>query len=204
MTVFDYYIRRVWAALPVLLIVSFAAAFLTSAYIVHRGVVYEVHFSYLVSLQERSASSQYQFDGYYALQAIELFTKTLAQWTTLPETIVQAYQLSHENLLSLQAGNLKRTVTAEASAPQLVEVTVRNSDKGRAERLAAGLRQAVEEQVKQYQTQGAPAVRFTVVPTAPWTGTSELPSEIIVPAVFIFMLFAGVNAVILREGLKQL
>ncbi len=52
---------------------------------------YEVNFSYMVSMEQRDESSNFRYDGYYALSATDLFSATLAGVIVSPETIVAAY-----------------------------------------------------------------------------------------------------------------
>ena len=200
----DTYTRYIRQSLLVLLVISLGMGVATYFFLNRQGSSYEVHFSYLVSLEDRASSSQYQFDGYYALQAVELFTKTLASWITTPELIVEAYQQAHVILPGSDSRHLQAGITATQAAPQLVEVTVKNQDRQSAEGLAKALQKTIEERVKVYQQQGTPAVRFIVVPTTPWTGKSQLNILVIVTTVILFTFFIGINIILLWAGLKRL
>lgn len=162
------------------------------------GARWTVHFSYVVSLKEREATNTYRFDGYYALQAIELFTKTLAEWVVAPEIVAQAHQAAG---LPIPSGILK-VIEAEAAAPQLVRVTVWAGGPAEAEQLAAGLQAVVGDLLQRYDTTGVPAVQFQVVTTQWWGAAAGLNRTMVAVATGLLVLFIGVNLVVLRESLR--
>lgn len=164
----------------------------------------EVHFSYVVSLSARDEAAGFKFEGYYGLQAIDLFTTTLAKWITTPEVLVAAYQDAELQLASDDPRQLTRVVRAEKVAPQLVTVTVRGANREATERLADGLQHIMEKNVSAYHDQGVPAVQFSVVPTEPWTGVVRLSVPIVVAATFIFTFLVALNGVLLFESLKNM
>lgn len=181
---------RVGRALPWLLALSVLVALLAAGTVSRFGESWTVHFSYVVSLKEREAATAYRFDGYYALQAIELFTKTLAEWVVAPEMVAQAHRAAG---LPEPTGILK-AIEAEAAAPQLVRVTVRASDRAQAEQLAAGVRAVVAS--------GVPA-EFQVVATEPWATTAGLNKKVVGLATGALVFFVGLNLVVLRESLRN-
>lgn len=200
---FKYYWRVAQSKLPLALLVSVAAAVIAFVIVRQVGPGYQVHWSYLVSLQERDTVNEYRFDGYYALAATDLFAATLAKWTATPETIVAAYEAAGLELPDVDPRGVTRQVQAVKSAPQLVEVTVRHSERETAERLAAGMREVMAENVERYHNQGVPAVAFAAVPTEPWTGTTRLAAPVIVTATFLFTFFIVLNGILLIESLKR-
>lgn len=200
---FSYYWLSVQRALPRLLLFSVAVTFVVWLVVSSVGPTHQVHFSYLVSLSEREAASEFRFDGFYALSATDLFSATLAQWTTTPEVVVAAYDRAGLALPSHDPRVLTRAISATKSAPQLVEVTVKHKDSAAAEQLAQGLRQVMERNIEQYHDQGIPAARFRVVATQPWLGTTTLSVPIITLATFLFVFLLAVNGVLLIESIKR-
>lgn len=202
-SLFTEYLIQLRRRLPVLILISLAMAVCAYAVVNRQGITHEVHFSYLVSLQERSPSSQYQFDGYYALQAIELFTETLSKWVITPEVLVEAYQRAQVPLPGLSQRQLQAGVSAEQAAPQLVHVVIRNQNVEYAKKVAAALDTTIQEKVTLYQEQGTPAVQFKIVATKPWAGKSSLNNVLILVATALGTFFIGLNLVLLWEGLKR-
>lgn len=196
------YWRAAQRQLPGLLLLA-AGASLAAWLVVNRlSPVYEVHFSYLISLSEPERASEYRFDGYYALSATDLFAETLAAWFRAPESVVAAYQSAGLDLPSQDARAVTRSVSAEKKSSQLVAVTVRGSDRQQAVRLADGLKETAERRVEQYHDEGIPTLRWRTVASEPWVSTREISRPVVAGATFVFVLLGALNIVMLRESLR--
>jgi capsular polysaccharide biosynthesis protein len=197
-----------WQALqqkmPVLLVISVGAAIIAYVIVRSLGPSYETHFSYLISLSDRDQTNTYRFDGYYALQATDLFSSTLAEWVQSPEVVVATYRQAGRQLPSDNPQSLRGIITATKAAPQLVQVTVTTKDKDETQKLTQALLTVMERNVAQYHEQGTPAVRFRVVNTEPWLGVSQLSQPVIVSATFVLALFFSTNIFLLWRSLKEM
>jgi capsular polysaccharide biosynthesis protein len=189
--------------LPLFLLISLVAAVVAWVVTSRFEPQHRVHFSYLVSLAQRESPPEYTFDGFYALQATDLFTTTLASWVQTPDFIVEAYKVASLPLPTDDARRLTRTVTARKTAPQLVEVEVRAADAQQAEKLAVGLQEATKRRVAQYQEQGAPALHFNVVATPGWTSATRVAVVVITAGVFALTLALLINAYLLWESVRR-
>lgn len=187
-----------------LLLFSVLAAVVALVIVKRFDPTHEVHFSYLVSLSERDQVSDFRFDGYYALQATDLFAATLARWVSTPEVIVAAYEAAGLPQPSADPRKLARAVRAEKVAPQLVTVTVRSGTREESEKLAAGLRQVMSGNIARYHNEGVPAVAFTVIASEPWSGVVRLSAPVVVTATFLFTFLLGLNGILLIESLKNM
>lgn len=196
--------HEVWEVIKrkllVILLISVAAAVVALVIAKQAAPRYEVHYSYLVSLSSREQVPEYRFDGYYALQATDLFAATLAKWIETPEVVVAAYQAAGLSLPSGDPRAVVRSVRAEKAAAQLVTVTVRASEKETVEKLAAGLQDVMQENIKKYHDVGVPAMAFNVVATQPWTGVIRLSIPVVVTAAFVFTFFIVLNFVLWNEN----
>ncbi len=202
--VYGGYWRAVRGRLPVLLLLSAAAAAAAWAVVSRLGPVHTVHYSYLVSLSEREkVGGEFRFDGYYALSATDLFADTLAAWVETPQAVAAAYGKAGLPLPSTDAGEVAESVSAQKMAPQLVAVAVKHKSKSSAQKLAAGLRQVMDENVELYHSEEAPSLKFKVVTTDSWTGRKQIEQAAVVPSVFIFTLLLGVNAVLLAQAFRS-
>src|SRR3989338_3499521 len=116
--------RALNRALPLICAAGIAAAGL--GYGIARKIPpsYEVHFSYIVALQERDTSPGFRYDGYYALSGTELFSSTLASLIASPEMIVQAYQEAKLPVSTQDPFALTKRVRAQKAASQLVQKTI--------------------------------------------------------------------------------
>jgi len=183
--------------LPVLLVISAAASVVAFVLANASDIKYQAHYSYLVSLSQREAAQEYRFDGFYALQATDLFAATLARWVQTPETIVAAYERAGVALPTKAPRDLTKLMRAEKTAPQLVQVTVEGRDERQARELSRALASVMEENIKRYHDQGIPAVTFGVVATDTWVGYSKISVPIITSATFFFTLFFSLNVLLL-------
>lgn len=200
---YERYWQMIQRRLPYFLLLGLGLAAATFSVAARRGVTFEVHYSHLVSITERERSPDYTFDGYYALQATDLFTATLAGWTGAPEVIVAAYIEAGLPVPDKGARQLRKTVSARQTAPQLVEVTVSADSKKTAERLARGLIAVTDRNVALYHEEGIPALQFSVVTTNPWTAASRPAAAILSGAVFLATVILLINAAILWESVHD-
>jgi len=187
-----------------IILLSLALALVALAVVNRVGPTYQVHFSYLISLSEREMAQEFRFDGFYALQATDLFAATLSEWVQTPEVIVDAYRESGLVLPDRDPKWLTRVVRAEKAAPQLVTVVISHSDAEAAMLLSDGLRRVMERNVARYHDEGIPAVTFRVVATEPWSGVQERSGGVISGATFVFSFLFLINGVLLWESLRKM
>jgi capsular polysaccharide biosynthesis protein len=201
----DYYyywwvLRR---ALPKAVLLSAALALLVYVVSIRIGPSYQVHYSYIVSLSEREPTSDFRYDGYYALSATDLFAATLTSWIKTVETVVRAYEIAGIEMEGSDVRELVKVVSAEKTGPQIVEVKIKHKRKEVAEKLAVGLQAAMSENVESYHREGIPAVRFRVVTTEMWTGERTVATGVVSMGTFVFALLLGMNGVLLVASFKR-
>lgn len=201
-TTYDHYMAALRKSWLVIVLIALIAAFLAGAAATHTGTAYSLHYSYSVSLAERETPPEYTFDGFYALQATDLFSATLARWITAPEIVAAAYEQAGLPQVA-DARVLSRQVRAEKTAPQLVQVTITGKNPNEIRKLAQGMRAVITDNVEQYHDEGIPALRFAVVVTDEWVGERPVATTLVSIATFIAALLLAVNAVLLRESLKM-
>lgn len=198
------YIKVTKKRLPLMLLITVVATLVAYGVASRIQPSHIVHFSYTISLAQRETAPDFRFDGYYALQATDLFAATLAGWMKTPEHVVEAYREAGLPLPSTDARTIVKAVEVTRSGPQLVQVAVKSESKIEAEALASGLRVVIEREVDRYHDKGIPAVAFTVVADTPWTGLQTLPLKTIVSGVFVFVFLFLLNGVLLLESVKRL
>lgn len=197
------YWETVKQQLPRIVGISCGLAVVAWLIVQQQGATHELHFSYLISLSEREAAVEYRFDGYYALQATDLFAETLAELIAAPETIAAAFTAADLLPPAGSARQLTHSVTAERKAPQVVHVTIEQPSQREAQQLAEGVRHVVTKQVEMYHNQGVPALRFRVVATEPWSTVTRVDARVVAAATLLAVFVLGVNLVVLRESLRR-
>ena len=201
---FTVYAKALKKRLPVIVLISVLLAVVSYGIVARVKPRYLVHYSYIVSLSQREPKSDYRFDGFYALQATDLFAATLNSWVQAPEVVVKAYEAAGLVLPSQDAREVAKAVSAQKTGPQIVQVTVSDESKVKAEALAKGLQSVVAENVKTYHDNGVPEVSFTTVADESWTSISRISAQVVVLATFVFSLLFLINAVLLFESVKRL
>lgn len=192
-----YYFSRFRQYIGLIVVISIIGALLAYGLARQVGKQYQVHFSYIVSLSQREPSGEFRFDGYYALQATDLFSQTIAEWISTPEIVVASYKEAKLPLEETDSHTISRIIEAKKTAPQLVEITVKEASAEKAQKLTKGLQTVMNKNIEMYDAEGIPAVRFRIVSTEPWVGSSQLSAPLIASATFIFLLFLGTNIVLL-------
>jgi capsular polysaccharide biosynthesis protein len=199
------YIEALKNSLLIVGVISLAAGILTAAMLNAWGPSFEMHWSYVVSLEEREEVGQeYTFDGYYALQATDLFVASLAKWIITPETVVASYQAAGLKVPTKSARSLARIVKADKTAPQIVQVVVSGKNPEEVRRLAMGVQQVMTQNVARYHSDGIPKLEFRVITTDEWLGQQDIASEIAGLAVAGVVFFLLLNGVLLKESWKQM
>ena len=164
---------------------------------------YEVHFSYMVALQQRDVSSGFRYDGYYALSGTELFSSTLASLITSPENVVRAYNAANIPLTTQDPIGLVQHVQAQKAASQLVQVTVTDPSKDRAESLAQSVQTITKSIVQQYNDSNKDSTQFSITPTASWTGVVRVAAEPVAVIAGVLSVIIAAMIVLFIQALKR-
>lgn len=203
MSTLRVYFNYVWGKIIYVFLTSVVACLITFAVVDKWQPVYEVHFSYLVSLSTREQANEYTFDGYYALQATSLYTETLSAWVKTPEVVMAAYQKAGLDVRPEETSKLIHNVNAAKSGPQLVGVTVKGKNQAEAMALATALQAVMVENMNRYHDEGVPALQFRAVITKPWVGITKVAIGVIETAVFLLTFFLTINALLLWKSLDS-
>ena len=70
---------------------SLIAAIIAYTLSYFKPVVYDASVSFAVNRINREATTQYQYDGYYAIQASDLVSQTVVSWFSTPSVVKEIY-----------------------------------------------------------------------------------------------------------------
>ena len=191
--------RNVFLTLAVS-VASFALAYALASNV---PVTYEVHSSLMLSMDVRDDTSEFRYDGYYALSAADIFSATVAGLIASPETVVAAYQKAGLPLPSEDASRIVRAVQAEKSAPQLVQISVLGKSAQDAQALSAALQEVLAQKVEEYNEKNDASVVFRAVSSDPWTGVRTAAPLPVALSVFLLVFFCMNMGVLFREALQR-
>lgn len=129
------YLRRRWLGIGIL-VLTVAGAY---AWQMLQPVRYSTSMSLGVNRVNADQTPDYQFDGYYALQAADLFSQTLVSWMQTPSILVEIYdQAGLPTGVDSIRGLTSRFNTKKVAAQNVV-VTYSSPSQAEAEKLAMAI-----------------------------------------------------------------
>src|SRR3990167_294282 len=57
-----------------------------------RPISYDTSLAFTINRINKQETAEYQFDGYYAIQASDLFSQTVMSWLMTPSVLLEIYQ----------------------------------------------------------------------------------------------------------------
>jgi hypothetical protein len=172
-----------------------AAAALITAFLVPRlpkGV--DVALTFTVPIPHRPPSGEYEFDGFYALQATDLFAETLAGWLTSPNFVAEVYRRTGLPQPASSVRRLNRVFTARKISGQLVELRFRARSEEEAHRLLTEITEVVAERTENFNEEGRASLTFAITAENPLIIPvhRSAPLRALVAAIVAFVLAANV------------
>lgn len=139
------YIKVYWLQRWLILTLVFVAIGVTTAVVLTTPEQTGVSISFAINRTNREATDQYQYDGYYALQAADLFAQTVVSWFNTPSVLREVYEQAKldpeiKSLSSLPSRFSVRKYSAQNIVVKLTERTPERADK-----LASALKQVMED-----------------------------------------------------------
>ncbi len=145
-----------------------------------------------VNVQE---TPDYQFDGYYAIQASDLFSQTLLSWFLTPSVLVEFYD--HAGL-DPQMTTLHEVVSrfrARKFAAQNIVIQFTEQTEERARKLAAAITEVVQERSRSLEKSPQGTATFDVVPAQPVIVAVKPDVLLALLAAFVSSILLGVAGI---------
>lgn len=131
-------------------------------------VRYTTSLSLSVNRLSPEPTSDYQYDGFYALQAADLFAQTVVSWLQAPPVLVEIYEQA--GITPPTVGSLRvlttRFKTKKYSAQNIV-VTYSSATKEEAAELAAALTKNMQQRTEAANRTAEDQALFTIQSTKP-------------------------------------
>ena len=164
---------------------------------------YRVSLSFTVKAINKPATQDYQYDGYYAIKASELFSQTIISWFMTPSILDDIY--THAEI-DPQIGSLDRFTsrfkTKQYSAQNFV-VTFKERDKTTAEKISHSIIIYVEENSKTLNQDMDKNSLFEATGSTPVIIKQKTPTWLVTLAAFIFTLIFTTTIAYLINYLKS-
>jgi len=144
-----------------------------------------VSVSFAINRTNREATTQYQYDGYYALQASDLFAQTVVSWFSTPSVLLEVYQKVNLDPAIQSTANLPSRFSVRKYSAQNIVVKFTERDNQRAEKVADGLKKVMESKASMLNQTSDGKSLFEIVAGVPVVApaTSNLPLIGVVTAI---------------------
>jgi len=161
------YIRIYWRQRWLILSLVGIATVTTWLATASQPVRYGSSQSFAINRINREATPDYQYDGYYALQASDLFSQTVVSWFSTPSVLRDVYQQANVDpeIQSLSSLSSRFKVKKYSAQNIVVRVTERTDDRVR--KIAAGVKDVMEEKAAQLNQDHSGKSLFSIVGSDP-------------------------------------
>lgn len=153
--------------------------------------------SLAVSREGRQDTQDYKYDGYYSLQASELFSETVVSWFLSPEVVTDIFEKAEIDPETENLRELSHIFDAEKLAAQNVLVKFKTSNKDDAEKLSRAMQEVVTERTKILNSASGEDAKFTVIVKDPITVSGS-------PEMWLIAIISLVVGVVMSIGIAFL
>ncbi len=112
-------------------------------------VVYDTSIAFTINRTAKQKTTDYQYDGYYAIQASNLFAQTIMSWLMTPAFVLEVYQQAGVEPSIQSLDKLGSLLSSKKLSPQNVVVRFKEKDETVAKKIGAALIDKVEQKAKE-------------------------------------------------------
>lgn len=160
--------------------------------------------SFAVNRVSTVNSQEYQYDGYYAIQAADLFSQTVVSWFVTPAVLREVYAAAGLESAPDSLNGITAHFRVKKHAAQNIAVTVIEADRARAERLAKAVTQTMQTRAAALNQTADRKALFEIVGTEPALATVR-PSPFLWALVGLVVGFLlGVSTLSLEAYVRSL
>lgn len=120
------------------------AAFFLSLF---KPVVYDASVSFAVNRINREVTSQYEYDGYYAIQASDLVSQTVVSWFATPSVVKEIYEKAGINPTLDSLAKYATLFNTKKYSGQNIGVNFTEKEKSTAEKVAQATVEVIGKKV---------------------------------------------------------
>ncbi|MFA6512464.1 MAG: hypothetical protein WCV86_05075 [Patescibacteria group bacterium] len=157
--------KRFIAAMIIITVLGGLAGFLVSSIV--QDVVYDTSISFAVNRISRQDTPDYQYDGYYAIQAADLFSQTIVSWFSTPSVLLEMYRNAgiEPEITSIDAFSNKFRTRKYSS--QNIVLRFHEATRERAEQISQSIIETAQARVKELNKTSNQEALFDVVASEP-------------------------------------
>ena len=189
--------------LPLLIVLPILVGVAALLFSYYAPTYYKSSISFAVNRINKQETVDYQYDGYYAIQASDLFSQTVVSWFFTPSVLLEIYEQAEvePNIDSLE--RFTNRFKAKKYSSQNIVVSFKERDQDTAEKISQSIIQTVQDRgAKLNQTSDQKAL-FEVVGSTPVIDDQK-PNVILNTVIGIIVgFFAGLGLVYLIRYFKN-
>lgn len=193
------YARARWLILAIM-IVAVGTAVAAAAW---QPTQKSVSVSFAINRVNKETTPDYQFDGYYALQASDLFAQTVVSWFSTPSVLQEVYTKAAIDPDLTTAESLVSRFKVKKYSAQNIVVRFSESTTDRAQKMAAALKSVMESQASALNQNSAGKSLFAIVGQTPVITDSRPNIALIAAATAVLSLLLGLFTATARHYLKS-
>lgn len=129
----------------IIVVLTVLITFLVFLYAYLQPVVYDTSISFTINRTAKQKTADYQYDGYYAIQASNLFAQTIMSWLMTPAFVLEVYQEAGVAPAVQSLDKLGSHFTSQRLSPQNVVVRFKEKDEATAKKIGRALIDKVEK-----------------------------------------------------------
>lgn len=148
-------------------------------------------------------TEDYAYDGYYALQAADLFSNTVMGWLTSPSVVEAIYEKADVSLPTRSLRRLARIFSVKSRGAGIVEAQYRASTEDEAMRLATAMGLVLSQRAEQVGQEEEVRFVFHIVPSEPFIGFPDRNPFLRSIVAVVVVLVIGASGIILVDSLRS-
>lgn len=184
----------------IILLIVIVALSLGGTYYFTKNATDKYESSSILTVQaNRENTEQYQYGGYYSIQASDLFINTILGWIKSPNLVTEIYKKSDIPFDETKIKSLGKKIYARKVPPQNIVLNVTHANKGEAEKLTTSTIGLIKERTGQLALVGNSSTNFEIIGSDPiiTTISPNLPFNSIIA--FIVSVILSLLAIFLIE-----
>lgn len=151
-------------ALAVLAIIG---AVLAVAFALTRPTEFTASLAIGINRVHKQETQDYQYDGYYAIQASDLVSQTVVSWLQTPSILLEVYRAAGVSAEPSTLTSLRARFRTRKYSPQNIVIEFREHDRATAEKVAVSLTEVLKERLGLLNRNEKGEALFELAGTAP-------------------------------------
>lgn len=197
------YLKNIKKHLQLIVAIGVLTAVVTFIFTVRQSSYYNSSLALLVSNNQIQDTTDYRFDGYYAIQATDLFSNTVEAWFKSPETVKVIYEKAKVDLGEFNIKNLTKIFKAEKLAPHYIEVRYKTNNEDEAARIASAVGEVLSGKVKTLGETSKGETSFSIRNEQPVVALIKPPLVLNTVIGLLVGFFLGFVIGIIKEYFKE-